>query len=80
MIRSSVLSIAVLGLAACTSMPEVDADLGVDPPGTDYPALLPIADLQAIDAGIPDTAEDDAEALEARADALRARAAALSGQ
>lgn len=80
MIRTSFVCLAVLGLTACASMPEVDADLGADPPGTDYPTLLPISDLQAIDAGIPDTEVDEAAALEARADALRARAAGLSSR
>lgn len=72
--------VLALALAACAPLPDIDAELGPPPPGDDYPALLPIAELQAIDAGIPPATEEEAAALEARANALRARAARLSSQ
>jgi hypothetical protein len=80
MIRPLAGALAITWLTACSDLPDMNADLGPEPPGTDYPALLPTTDLQAIDAGIPEDTEAQNEALEARADALRARASGLGSE
>ena len=66
-----------LSIAACTQLPDVDAMLGPPPPGNNYPSLLPIGELQALEVERDPTEAAADAALLARAEALRDRAAAL---
>ncbi len=70
--------IPVLGLAACTEFPQVDAALSPNDPGADYPELLPFEQLESGQAP-PSLTDSDDDALRARAEALRARVGGLRG-
>lgn len=69
--------VAMALLCACSSPPNLEEALGPEPPGTAYPALLPIEDI--LTDAPPDAAtEADAQAaLDVRVSALKSRAAAL---
>ncbi|MEM9343404.1 MAG: hypothetical protein AAGA87_10185 [Pseudomonadota bacterium] len=76
MLRPGLLSLCLL-LPACAERPEVDAVLGPPPPGTDFPTLLPIEQLETLDVEAdPDEALAN-EALLARGEALQRRARGL---
>lgn len=65
-------------LAACAQTPEVTAALGPEPPGTDYPDLMPWEEIAELESGVADSERDAAAALEARAADLRRRSAAAT--
>lgn len=68
---------ATLALGACANPPDVEAALGPDPAGSDYPALLPIEDIlgdQPVDSEADTLAQ---QRLDRRVSALKSRAAAL---
>lgn len=67
----------LLTVAACALPPEIERALGPEPPGTAYPALVPLYDVLALDNGDPEAAAEANEALAARAAALKAKARAL---
>lgn len=73
-----VVTFALLCLsAACARAPQIDAALGPEPAGNDYPEILPFADiLEADNADFAALNKDDAE-LEERLAALRRRASEL---
>jgi hypothetical protein len=78
--RMIVLLFCGLSLAACSQRPDVDAMLGPPPPGNNYPALLPLGELQALDTELDPEETAANAALLARAEELRDRAAALGTQ
>ena len=73
------LTVAGLGLAACTQFPELDHTQSTHLENADYPALVPLDPLLArASAPGPDPAETQAD-LAARLAGLRARAGAMRG-
>lgn len=80
-----VIAFASAGLGACTTFPELDAQISPDVQSADYPTLLPAEDLRAqVSTGPLEPREQpliaQAERIDTRADALRARAASLRGE
>lgn len=69
--------IPVLGLAACTDFPQVDAALSQNGPSADYPEISPFEQLKSDQ--VPRLTGVDDDALRARAEALRARVGGLRG-
>ena len=64
--------------AGCDRRPEVEAALGPPPPGSDYPELLSVEAILAVEGDVPEAELEANEALLQRADSLRSRAGALS--
>ena len=65
---------ALLVLSACTERPEVAALLGAPPAGNDFPTLLPVQQLEALDVEIDPEETRRNEELLARGRALQRRA------
>lgn len=75
---------ASAALSACSTFPDLDAELSTSARAADYPALLPAETLRAQVATGPIEPREQpivaqAERIDNRADALRARAASLRG-
>lgn len=74
--KSSNLLLFVALLSACAHFPQVDAAEKSMPIATNPPALLPLSDLNALDANTS-RAQLAGQSTDSRATALRAAAAAL---
>ncbi|MEL7255365.1 MAG: hypothetical protein AAFZ04_04410 [Pseudomonadota bacterium] len=87
--RSVLIITVTVGLSACSTFPELDAQTAPEVQTASYPALLPADNLRAQAStgpieergGLPVVAqlEEEAEQLDNRANSLRARAASLRG-
>jgi len=75
-----IVMIAILGLGACATFPELDGTIDATAKSTDYPTLLPLAPLLALsDRGTPQITAASLADFNTRLAALRARAALLRG-
>ena len=70
--------LALVVLAACSRLPQLEAPMSRVTAQTPYPVLLSLPEIAAIDAAAG-SAEAAAAIVQARARALRARAATLRG-
>ncbi len=77
MLRRAIAPFLLALLSACAPPPEAERALPPVSAGSDYPALLPLARVDSLDAGPTDADRAAADALTARAAALRRRASAL---
>ncbi len=74
-----ILTPVFLGLAACTTFPQLDDSLSPTAKSADFPTLVPLEPLLAQANGTGADPQNTVDTLEARVSLLRAKAARLRG-